>query len=173
MPVSKINIPTHIRFLFSVYLLGLLFFTFLRIILLLTNISNLTLHDYILLPISFFYGFRFDTCISCYILTLPFVILSLGFFFSPLRKVFFFFSFYLLIILYCIAFFICCADIPYFNHFSSRITTASLLWVDSPMFMLKMILETFSYWIYLLSFLGLCVKFAWLLINNRCDNHQE
>jgi phosphoglycerol transferase MdoB-like AlkP superfamily enzyme len=157
---NKINIPSHIRFLFMVYLWGILFFMLFRFLLLLTNISELTLHDYILLPQSFLYGFRFDTSISCYILSFPFVILSLGSVLRPFRKAVLFFSHYLLIILYIVAFFVCCADIPYFNHFSSRISTASLLWVDSPMFMVKMILGTFSFWIYLLPFFGLSMLFV-------------
>jgi phosphoglycerol transferase MdoB-like AlkP superfamily enzyme len=160
MLFDKLTPPAHIRFLFSVYLRGLLIFTFLRILLLAMNISELSWKDYGFLPGSFFYGFRFDTCISCYLLTLPFVFSSLGGIFIPLRKLFFFLSFYLTIALYCVAFFICCVDIPYFNHFSSRITTASLLWADSPVFMARMILGTFSYWIYLLVFFGLCIFFV-------------
>jgi len=159
MLLDKLNPPAHVRFLFSVYLWGLLFFTFLRIILLMTNSSGLTEKEYRYLPNAFFYGFRFDTCISCYLLALPFLISSLGFFFLPVRKIFFFFSFYLLIVSYCLAFFISCADIPYFNHYSSRITTASLLWMDNPVFMARMIFSTFSYWIYLLPFTGVCILF--------------
>lgn len=160
MLLNRINIPPHIRFLFTVYLWGLLFFMLFRILLLMTNLTELTLHDYPLLPQSFFYGFRFDTCISFYILSLPFVILSLGSAFGPFRKGLLLFSNYLLIFLYCIAFFVCSADIPYFNHFSSRITTASLLWADSPMFMVKMILGTFSFWVYLIPLFGLSFLFA-------------
>ncbi|TAL59054.1 MAG: alkaline phosphatase family protein [Bacteroidetes bacterium] len=161
MLLGKINIPAHLRFLFSVYLWGILFFTLLRIILLITNLSTdiLPFEDYKYIAGSFFYGFRFDTSISCYMLSLPFIISSFGFIFRPLRKIFFFISYYLILVFYCVAFFICCADIPYFNHFASRISRAALHWTDTPWFMIRMILGTFNFWIYLIPFLLLCVYF--------------
>ena len=162
MLLSRINIPAHVRFLFLVYLKGLFCFTLLRVILLLGNIYSEPLSgtDYGKIFISFFYGFRFDTCISCYLLSLPFILCSVGFFFRPLAKPFFFVSYYFVIIFYCVAFFICCADIPYFNHYSSHITSAALLWTSSPWFMLRMIFGTFIYWIYLVVFL---LFFRWFI----------
>ncbi|MFH1005785.1 MAG: hypothetical protein V1781_09910 [Bacteroidota bacterium] len=149
---NKINISAHIRFLFSVYLNGILFFTLLRFILLCTKADTLPKEDYGFLFTSFVFGFRFDTCVSCYILSLPFLLLFIGFLFHQIRKIFFALSYYFILVFYCIAFFICCADIPYYNYFSSRITTASLLWIDSPVFMLKMIFGEFTYWIYFILF---------------------
>jgi phosphoglycerol transferase MdoB-like AlkP superfamily enzyme len=175
MLLNKIKFPNHIRFLFVVYLWGLLFFTLLRVVLLATNVSQDTLpaKDCLLVLNSFFYGFRFDTCISCYILSLPFVLLSIGSIFHQSERILLTVAHYLIAVLYCIAFFICCADIPYFNHFSARLSTSSLLWMDSPTFMLKMIFGTFSYWIYLLLFFVLCFLFVKRLNKAKSRRAQE
>lgn len=172
---ARFSVPAHIRFLFRAYLLGILFFTLLRVILLATNITSDVVQagDLGLVAYSFAYGFRFDTCISCYILSVPFIIASLGFFFRPMQRAFFAAAYWLILFFYCISFFICCADIPYFNHFSSRITTAALLWADSPVFMARMILGTFSFWIYLLPFAVLCYGFVKLLDKERAKLADE
>jgi len=143
------------------YLWGMLFFMLFRLLLLALNISSgvISFSDLSLLPISFVYGFRFDTSVSCYILALPFIISSLGFFFKPIRKIFFHFSFYLLLAFYFAAYFICCADIPYFMQFSSRLSTAAFLWIGTPGFVIKMIVGTFSYWIFFVLFVLVCFRF--------------
>lgn len=175
MPFNKDIIPGHLRFLLSVYLWGLLFFTLLRIVLLATNLASgvLTAEDYHFVPGSFFYGFRFDTSISCYLLALPFTLSSIGFIFRPVRKMLFILSYYIILVFYCAAFFICCADIPYFNQFGSRMTVGALHWMDSPLFMLKMILGTFSFWIYLVPFVLLCVGFSKLIKRERAKMAEE
>lgn len=169
MFAGKINIPPQVRFFFYAYLWGILFFTGIRIILLATNLMSgaVPFRDYVHLPLAFFNGFRFDTSISCYMLALPFILTSLGFSFRPFRNTAFSVSFYLLMTFYFIAFFISCADIPYFNHFGSRITTAALLWINSPGFMVKMILATFSFWVYLIPFTAICIWFYRIINRSR------
>ena len=162
MEVLRKHIPPQVRFLFRIYGWGLLAFASLRALLLFTNIvaGFPTPSDYLLIPVSFFYGFRFDTAISCYVLLLPFVLCTFLSFIVPASKAFFFLACHLIVFLYGLAFFIGCADIPYFAQFGSRISSSALLWADSPLFTIRMILGTFSFWIYLVPFILLSFVFA-------------
>lgn len=104
-------------------------------------------------------GVRFDTVILCYILSLPFLLLSIGLFIpkasirleGPVR--------FLVILLCSIAFVISAADIPYFNHFFSRLSITALEWMDSPMFVLGMITQEPKYWAILLPAILLIYSF--------------
>ncbi|MFK8101699.1 MAG: LTA synthase family protein [Saprospiraceae bacterium] len=99
-----------------------------------------------LLGKAFFMGLRFDTVISGYLLILPAVLLSI---FSVMKKdtaLCYRLLSYFLAILYMIAFVFCSIDVPFFNQFFSRLTVAALNWADTPGFILKMVLQEFSYW---------------------------
>lgn len=157
----------HINFIFFVYISGLILFSLFRIVLLFSQINELkSIPDlaYHLLN-SFYFGFRFDTVVSCYFLIVPFFLLtvlkSITIIINKnkekidnaktdisniraveiLNKVFLYFIFIYLSILYSAAIFISSADIPFFNHFFSRLTIAVLTWMDSPLFCLKMIIQ--------------------------------
>lgn len=51
-----------------------------------------------------------------------------------------------------VAFFISAADIPYFNQFYSRFSITALEWLDSPKFVVEMILGEPKYFVYILLF---------------------
>ncbi len=90
---------------------------------------------------AFLMGFRFDTVVSCYILAIPALLLIYHLFQKKksfkLNRVINLF----VIVIYCVAFFICCVDIPYFEHYLSRLTVSILNWTNSPLFMVKMIFQ--------------------------------
>src|SRR5688572_2086916 len=74
------NFIRHAKRLLYIYATGILFFTILRLILVLVNYTGfLQIGDtkWLLLAEAFLMGLRFDTVISCYILSLPVVILCI------------------------------------------------------------------------------------------------
>ncbi|MGN6568714.1 MAG: LTA synthase family protein [Flavipsychrobacter sp.] len=159
------RLPVALRYIFSIYLIGILFFFVFRLVLVLNN-----LHAVVQLPGSmslmlraFFMGFRFDTVISGYMLALPAVILfiaELGRFLSRglLLTIHVF-----ICLLYVICFFGCSADIPFYYAFSNRLNITILNWTDSPKFMMKMVVQEWSYLIYFFMFLVLSVLYIFIV----------
>ncbi len=177
----------HFAFIFYVYLAGLVIFTLFRITLLFSQINelekipDLTYH----LLNSFWFGFRFDTVISSYFLILPFFLLSILKITTTIIKkykhqknydekienssikannvlnktVLYFVSIYLSI-LYGAAFLICSADIPFFNHFFSRLTVAVLTWIDTPLFCLQMIIQEPFFLLFAIIAISLIIAFS-------------
>jgi len=165
------KIPSNIRFLIGVYLTGILFFTVFRGILLFTNLKEIVrvpeASSYLLK--SFLIGFRFDTVISCYILIIPFLILFILALIKKQPKSVVAGLTVFLILFYSIAFLISSIDIPYYNHFGSRLSSAALAWTNTPGFMIKMIFGEYSYWIYIIPFLVICMIFSKIII--RLKSH--
>jgi len=156
------RLPVALRYIFSVYVIGILFFFFFRLVLVLNNLHAVAqLPDKVSLMLqAFFMGFRFDTVISGYMLALPALILfvaELGRFLSRglLLSVHIF-----ICLLYIICFFGCAADIPFYYTFSNRLNITILNWTDSPKFMMKMVVQEWSYLAYLFMFLALSVFFV-------------
>lgn len=139
-----------IQFL-KIYLLTLVLFALFRLLLFVSEISRIDnsvqVSDIFL---SFFMGIRFDTVIICYILILPYVILSLISFFNKEFRWLYKTVYLYIFILFSIAFIICSIDIPYFNQFFSRLTITALEWIDSPVFVFEMIVQEPRYWLYVI-----------------------
>jgi len=139
-----------IKFILSVYALGIVLFTTFRFVLFLLEIDQVqniaSIERTSIILQSFLMGFRFDTVISSYILLLPtlFLLITEGINWrsSILKK----FIHLYLFLFYSISFLICGADISYFQHFFSRFNIAAFQWMDTPEFMVNMILEEFDYW---------------------------
>jgi len=165
MILKKANrfIPEHIKFLFATYLTGILFFTVFRLILFITEtrrLADLPGQDAFTLIIkAFFMGWRFDTVISGYLLSLPFVILLVTSLFRVKYKIVFTILFWYIYMIYVVAFFICAADIPYFNQFFSRFNISAFAWTGTPGFVAKMIVQEISYWWTIIPFLIVCFIF--------------
>ena len=96
-------------------------------------------------------GYRFDTVIICYFTALPFLVLTLNQVFKNNVVAQFVRWFYFLSFL--IIFYIASADIPFFNHFFTRLNVSSLMWMDQGSFMIGMILQELSFIVYILAFL--------------------
>ena len=161
------SVPGHIRHLAGVYLWGMAVFTLFRLLLFLTNLDQYSLlpdNRFSLTLQSFLMGFRFDTVISGYILIIPFLLLSAGALFPKrqnglIPKVVTIYTG----ILYTLAFLICSIDIPYFNHFFSRISNAVFTMANSSGFVITLIFQEVKFWIYLLPFGLACLLFWWRL----------
>lgn len=168
------RVPDYIRFLFRVYLAGLVFFTGFRLILFLTNLDKLvSLPDHWagLVLKAFLMGFRFDTVISGYLLLLPFLFLGGASFFKkhdPARP-----GKWAVIYLgigYSVCFYICTVDIPFFTHFFSRLSTGVFSWIDSPGFMIGLVFQEVRYWIFVVPFF-LSVLLFWRVLGRIGKNH--
>ena len=163
----KLKVPSHLRFITNLYLAGILFFTAFRVTLLVFNWPASLEVPTMILVRSFFMGWRFDTTISGYILGLPLLLFSL---ISVLHikaerpsKIILFF----ICLLYTGAFLICAADIPYFDHFLTRITVAALAWRHDPMFMFKVVFADLYNYPFLAMFVILTVLFVRTVIRFR------
>jgi phosphoglycerol transferase MdoB-like AlkP superfamily enzyme len=164
---DKVSVPEHLRYIITVYILGILFFTVFRFALFLVNLKylkNLTENKFSLLLKAFFMGFRFDTVISGYILVVPFILLSGASLFLNRNKVIYKLVTVYLGVAYTLAFAICIMDIPYFIHYFSRLSYAILIWKDTPSFMFNMVFQEIGYWIYIIPFLISCVLLWYILI---------
>ena len=70
-------IPRHIRFLTSIYLLGIAFFTVPRLVLLFQHWGEIRKIPAAVTLQALWMGFRFDTVISGYFLALPLLLFTL------------------------------------------------------------------------------------------------
>ncbi|MCE1188534.1 MAG: LTA synthase family protein [Ignavibacteria bacterium] len=147
--------PQHITFFLAAYTLGMVFFLIFRTVLLSTNISQASaLPEHQIVSLIFqamIMGLRFDTVVSGYILALPLILLIIQSFLSFESRIALILrvaAFWLAGILYTVAFMICSADIPFFNYYFSRLTTAVLNWADERSFMVGMIFKEKSYLLY-------------------------
>ena len=168
--------PVHIRFILSIYFIGILMFTVFRGILFFVNyqqINTITSEKVYIIIQAFIMGLRFDTVISGYILILPLVLLSIvSAFLKPGQNPFtrFYFSSVLAIfigLLYSVSFLISAIDIPFFNQFFARLNSMALAWLDTPDFVFKMIFQEVSYWVYILPFILMMVIFWFLILRFR------
>lgn len=147
------NLPKHYRFLLTLFVLGISLFTSFRLVLLMTNLDKLGLlpdeQKTGLIIKAFIMGFRFDSVVSGYILCVPAILLFAASFYKNRSSRLLNFIYYYCGILYTFSFLICCVDIPYFNHFFSRLTTAVFNWSGEDRFVFHMIAQEKSYLIYL------------------------
>jgi len=146
------KLPQHLQFILSVYFTGMILFSLLRIILVLFHFSEIKSIPFTYIFQSMIIGLRFDTVVSCYFLAIPTVLFFLLLFFKkrlliPEKIIFGF-----IILIYSVAFFISCADIPWFNHQQTRLTVAALQWTNTPAMMLKIIFEDIQNYPFLILF---------------------
>ena len=118
---------------------------------------------------AFAMGLRFDTVISCYILSLPLVGILAGHLCGMRRDGYYRGWHLLTVLLYLTAFLACAADIPYFNYFFTRLNISAFSWMDSLPFVVKMIVEEPAFILYL--FLFLAVGFCYVMLMRRIRLH--
>lgn len=159
------HLPASLSKIIRTYFLGLGIFTLFRLILLVSEWHRLgDTYDIATIFQAFLMGIRFDTVILCYILALPFLLLSVGLFLPKANLKLEGTVRFLIILLCSIAFGISAADIPYFNHFFSRLSITALEWMDSPMFVLGMIVQEPKYWLILLPAILLTWSFTRIVL---------
>ncbi|MFH1121991.1 MAG: LTA synthase family protein [Bacteroidota bacterium] len=112
---------------------------------------------------AFIMGLRFDIVISGYLLLIPFLVFTAMFIMNKHSNLVNKVVFYYVFCAFCLSYFICAIDIPYFNQFFSRITVSAFQWLNSPAFVFKMVIEEPRYWIYAIPFIIVTVLFYKLL----------
>lgn len=143
----------NIRVILKVYLLSIIIFTIFRLILFISALDKLgNSYQWTDILLSFLMGLRFDIVISSYLLILPFFLLTANLLYNRFNKVLSKILFFLIFISFSIAFLVCAADIPYFHQFFSRFTISAFEWMNTPLFVLKMIVQEPSYWLYIIPF---------------------
>ncbi|MBR4197614.1 MAG: sulfatase-like hydrolase/transferase [Bacteroidales bacterium] len=157
---------SHLYYLLSVYVVGIVAFALFRCIntLVFWLKADQTGWGFDLAR-AFFMGWRFDTVISCYILALPLLYLFVIKLIGIKRRGFYLGAHIFIMVLYLVSFFACAADIPYFNYFFTRLNVSALAWMDSPAFVVKMIVEESRFLLYLAVFLIFAV--AYVLVMRR------
>lgn len=158
-------LPAPVQFILLIYVRGLIIFSLFRIVFFVTSLS--LMEDMILKAKILFnwWGFEkgvlFDSVVSSYLLALPALVLTVAWAAghsntAKLYRV----SWYYLVVMYSLAFFTCAADIPYFHYNFSRLTAAVFNWMGTPGFVVSMIVQEPSYFIYFFLFIALLWVFV-------------
>lgn len=140
---------SHIKFLFKIWFSHLAILFVLRCVFYWANHPQGNTPEHT--TDAYFAGFRFDNVILCYILFIPFLLLTIASFIKE-KKILFWISFNVLIIEILIIELITCANIPYYKQFGSVISKNAFLWDSSPGMMFGLIFSSFGYWGYLILF---------------------
>lgn len=150
----KKYIPNNITLFIKIYISVLFIFSLFRTILFFTETKriNETVAKSDILY-AFVMGLRFDIVISGYILILPYILLSIFYFWEKSHKTLKKILFTYIFVLFSIAFFVCAVDIPYFNYFFARFSVFAFQALDSPVFVTKMIFQEPRYWLILIPFI--------------------
>ncbi|MCX6139062.1 MAG: sulfatase-like hydrolase/transferase [Ignavibacteriales bacterium] len=157
------RIPQHVQFLLTVYALGMLCFSLIRLVLVGVNLRQLQGIPADVVISAFVMGLRFDTVVSGYILILPFLYFTLLALLRIRNRITVLVGVASVAVLYSLSLLICVADVPYFNYFNSRLTINVLSWIDSPGFMMKMLMQDTTYYPFVLGFLLLLAAYWYAL----------
>lgn len=164
--------PT-IKLILRIYALAISVFFIFRFILFVTEFDRVDFQEVGLITIleAFVTGVRFDIVIAGYIIILPALILLLTEIFNRKSKIIERIVFYWMALFFTIAFMITATDIPYFNHFFSRLSMSVFEWFDSFSFVVAMILEEPKYFMVMVPLIILLVVFYKIL--GRIFNRKE
>jgi phosphoglycerol transferase MdoB-like AlkP superfamily enzyme len=135
----KITVLTIIR----IYVLSLSTFLIFRLLLFISEMYRLNFSQEVLKNTlyAFIVGLRFDIVVTGYIIFFPALIMMILSIINKKINLFLNGIFYFLLVLFSISFIINAADMPYFNQFFKRFDIGAFEWMDSPLFVVKMIIE--------------------------------
>jgi len=166
---------TNALFLLQVYALSVFCFALFRWLLLSLHQKDILysgMERHWLVAEAFLMGFRFDTVIACYLLAPPFLVLALLTLAGKLRT-------WMLRIGYCYtgvvftaAFFLCAADIPFYNRFFRRLDDTVMAWKEHSNFGLQMVIQEQSYYWYVLLFIAATAIYT-LVLTRICRAHTQ
>jgi phosphoglycerol transferase MdoB-like AlkP superfamily enzyme len=123
-------------------------------------LNNESFRDYLS---AFVLGMRFDLIIISGMLMLPAATIVLHQNFFPGNLFLVRLTKIILLLETALAFFIACADIPYFSQFGSHINKSVMVWRLTPDYTLKLIFSSFHYWGFFLLFLLFFVSIIFLI----------
>ena len=160
------TIKSALRYILTIHITALLFLTVFRVVLLLTNLNNISDQgvETSWIFTALFRGVWFDNVIACYISVLPLVVLSLFGLFNVFNKylVRFFNGYYILF--FGLTFAASVADIPYFNYFFKHLNSSIFNWKEEGGNAMQMILQESSYYVYFLLLIVAVVLFSYIVI---------
>lgn len=172
--MSKSLIPRYIKGFLKFYAFGVFVFSMLRAILFLINAGSSAQESVSTILQAFIIGFRFDTVVLAYLFLLPFTLASLNALVvrNWLSR---FLTKFLIALLVPLAFIISIGDIPYYGHFSQRLSVAAFNWTESPDFVLGMVLQEPRYAAFLLVIVAVVFIYSlfykrnihWLTLSER------
>jgi|GEM_PF-130423 len=172
----KAVIPPYIFFMASLYVVQMLIFQVFRFVFFYSNYDKIDPASFKYLELVLYFGFRFDTIVTCSILLVPFVILTIDYFFEWNRRwIYRLIKIYLRVLLI-LTFLICSADIPFFSFFNTRLTTSAFLWKDNSGDVVRFILSDSSkypYLIFLLLASMTAVLMLWRLQGRLFNENQN
>ncbi len=167
-----------LRYLLSIHLLGLLFFSLFRLVLFVQGYNYIAEEELSPLTVAeaFLRGVWLDNVVACYILILPLAVVSIGSLLGHFGKrlyqgIHIFFA-----TLYSVGFAISAADIPYFDYFFKHINASIFNWFGYAETTLGMMLGEWSYILAILLFALMVVLFVFLsrkLLNNTLTDFQR
>jgi len=148
----------------KIYLAGLLVFTLFRLVLLALNFSSAEGEEPLqwLVAMALWNGFRFDTVISGYLLAIPTLLILTAWLVGRIPSGLLQFVKIYLSVVYILAFTLCAIDIPYFNHYFTRLDVAVMQWAGTPRLMAAMVFSDVFHWVLIVFLLAggyLWVKF--------------
>ncbi|MGP1514337.1 MAG: LTA synthase family protein [Bacteroidales bacterium] len=160
----KNNLSLQLQYILGVYLLALLFMMIYRFV-------NFAIHcfisfsdlNFILLIRSLLIGIRFDTIVLCWILAPFLVFMSLGSIFKINNKWFYRPIHLIICIIFIFTYSVIAIDLVYFSYFKSHINIIALSWVQSPSYILSLILRHPIYLVYLSIFMFSIAWYIWLM----------
>ncbi len=166
-PILSRVIPEHLVFLSAVYVTGIVFLSAFRLILFLAVRGQAAGVPSSILIKAFGIGFRFDTVVSAYLLSVPFVLLTVAAVRGPIPRWWQAAVAALVWLGYGFLFLAGSVDIPYFQYFFTRLTVAVLNWTETPGFMFKIVVQDRDYYPYIALFVASWGAFGWLLSRLR------
>ncbi len=127
---------------------------------------------------AFLIGIRFDSMVTCLALVVPYVALSLSYFFSQREKQVHYYVRVYFVIAVVIAFMICAADLPYFQFFNSRFNRTALTLRNLPHSLNHIVREPAYYPMILISFIAIwlinrTVKWLWNLTHQDLHSNKS
>lgn len=155
-------------YIFVAYAIAIVFFFAFRLLLLVVSVcsGNVQASFGSELAKSFLVGLQFDSCVCCYLLSLPLIGVLIGDLFRLKSKLFYKIIHILTCSLFCVAFLISAADIPYYNNFFAHLNATIFSYFSTLDFLVKMIFQEVGFFVYFLLFAAVCIGYVLLMNRN-------
>ena len=154
----------HITLTTKIYLLTIGIYTIFRLIFIFTCREFITPSDTTgNILYAFFIGLQYDWSVASWLLALPFVALTIITLANIRSKIPSMTIFYTTFVIFSLSFITCAIDIPYFKYFFTRLNVAAFQWLDTPLPVIKMIVQEFQYIGYIIPLILLIIIFYKIL----------
>jgi phosphoglycerol transferase MdoB-like AlkP superfamily enzyme len=148
-------------------------FTLFRLLLLLFNLDQLQDLGTAKWPLvcrALWMGVRFDTVISCYVLFFPVVIATVLLWLGRLTPCILRTGYAIVTVLFSVSFLLCSIDIPFFNHFFTRLNSSIFTWIEHFGMVFGMIFTEPRFFLFLFVFLILAGAYIYLMRRIRLSH---